>query len=192
MRQPFDVGALAVPQRIVEQHLFGLGGRVFRIERLELPFLQGIGRPGRPRRRPRGQERLADGARLFLLALQFELAASCAHSSLLEAGAGVADGRAGRCVKGFESLVLGLQQLRRARGVGSAFDEEIALAVDRAEPCLFDLQQSVGEAVTACVLRKLVCRTEISREAGASSASSAVRQNWARTDAQEKKLGWTI
>jgi hypothetical protein len=65
---------------------------------------------------------------------------------LLEAGAGVADGRAGRCVKGFESLVLGLQQLRRARGVGSAFDEEIALAVDRAEPCLFDLQQSVGEA----------------------------------------------
>ena len=63
-----------MPQRIIEQRLFGLGGRVLGIERLELPLPQALPRPGCPRRRPRRQKRLADGARLFLLALQFELA----------------------------------------------------------------------------------------------------------------------
>ena len=72
--EPFDIGALSVPQRIIEQGLFGLGGRILGIERLGRPFPQGLQRPGRPWRRPRGQKRFPDRARLLLLALQFELA----------------------------------------------------------------------------------------------------------------------
>jgi hypothetical protein len=68
--KPFDIGTLSVPQRIIEQGLFGLGRRILRIERLRRPFPQGLQRPGRPWRRPRGQKRFPDRARLLLLALQ--------------------------------------------------------------------------------------------------------------------------
>ena len=59
---------------------------------------------------------------------------------------GVANGRARRGVERAQDLVLALEQLRRARRAGGAPDEEIALAVDRAETRLLDPQETIGEA----------------------------------------------
>ena len=59
---------------------------------------------------------------------------------------GVADGRARGGVERAQGLVIALEQLRRARRAGRAPDEEIALAVDRAEARLLDLQEAIGEA----------------------------------------------
>ena len=58
---------------------------------------------------------------------------------------GVAHGGARGRVERSQSLVVGLQQLHRARRVGGASDEEIAFAIDRAETRLFDLYETVGE-----------------------------------------------
>ena len=58
---------------------------------------------------------------------------------------GVANGRARRGVERAQDLVLALEQLRRARRAGGAPDEEIALAVDRAETRLLDPQETVSE-----------------------------------------------
>ena len=58
---------------------------------------------------------------------------------------GVANGRARRGVERAQDLVLALEQLRRARRAGGAPDEEIALAVDRAETRLLDPQETIGE-----------------------------------------------
>ena len=68
-----DIGALSMPQRVIEHVLLDLRGRVSGIERLGRPFSQSRQRPRGPRRGPARQESLPYGPRLLLFALQLEL-----------------------------------------------------------------------------------------------------------------------
>ena len=129
-----------MPQPIIQQGLLEFGRRIGLEKRARLQCTDGGLRPGRPWRRPGFEKGFADGAGLFLLALQFQLA-RFQRPFLFRRGLH----RSGRGARGFLQVE---QRQQRMANVGfrqhQGLDRPRHADIQRVDIELVDLQRLVG------------------------------------------------